>query len=193
MAILSGCHPILIPHITPSWAQDDGSESPALGDPDDLEELASTCTPGSGVSTCGSPSETTVSASSQLERVVEQLRGLKVCKNSSPTPSPVPEDTLKSCGETVSSIGGKHGGHESLQPFVDLTVSDDETCTSSSTSRVDRVAEILKRARENKQKPKSVNNTQKEPVNPKSLPYDPALEKSANAYVLPHHVSFLKS
>ena len=98
---------------------------------------------------------TTVSASSQLERVVEQLRGLKVCQNSSPTPSSVPEDTLKSCGKTVSSIGGKHGGHESPQPLVDLTVSDDETCTSSSTSRVDRVAEILKRARENKQKPKT--------------------------------------
>ena len=163
-----------------------------MGDPDDLEEIASasTCTPGSS----GSSSDTVSVNPGVLDRLVQQLRGLKLCETSSPG-----FEAKHSLVETSEHhVPGKHVDHETREHpriVVDLTVDDgdDTSCTSSSEpggSRVDRIVEVLKRAKANRLNNGKVNVKESiepvEPVNPKSVPID-AIEK--NAYVLPDHVS----
>jgi len=158
-----------------------------LGDPDDLEEIASasTCTPGSG------PSDTVSVNPGVLDRVVQQLRGLKLCE----TPSPNVEGKHSLVETSENHVPGKHadrktGEHPGIVVDLTVDVGDDTSCTSSSGgSRIEQIVEVLKRTKANRLNKGKVNVKEAvetvEPVNPKSLPVD----AKENTYVLPNHVS----
>ena len=163
----------------------ESDERASLGDPDDLEELASSSTTTPGSSEVSLASGSTGLAGSKLERVIQQLKDIKL-RWETPAPVMAPPDqtpgkmTAMNCVTVDSSDEEGLVSHEHGDPPAPASSVDSKNSTLSPSQRVAQFLLAKKNARLVAAKA-AVGNPEKTP--------DPGSD--TNPYVLPDHVSRL--
>ncbi|CAL1164555.1 unnamed protein product [Cladocopium goreaui] len=166
------------------WCKE-SDERASLGDPDDLEELASSSTTTPGSSEVSLASGSTGLAGSKLERVIQQLKDIKL-RWETPAPVMAPPDqtpgkmTAMNCVTVDSSDEEGLVSHEHGDPPAPASSVDSKNSTLSPSQRVAQFLLAKKNARLVAAKA-AVGNPEKTP--------DPGSD--TNPYVLPDHVSRL--
>ncbi|CAL1149067.1 unnamed protein product [Cladocopium goreaui] len=163
------------------WCKE-SDERASLGDPDDLEELASSSTTTPGSSEVSLASGSTGLAGSKLERVIQQLKDIKL-RWETPAPVMAPPDqtpgkmTAMNCVTVDSSDEEGLVSHEHGDPPAPASSVDSKNSTLSPSQRVAQFLLAKKNARLVAAKA-AVGNPEKTP--------DPGSD--TNPYVLPDHV-----